>query len=159
MKIGKQQKRFGGPSADFQQRKSAALRDNSKLVPPEGPLKIFLDDTRSPPDGWTLVESAGALTSLLESDGDRITHLSLDWHLGPGLDKGDAAAEYLADGFIRNPLSYPKLEWIYFHSTKRDAALAMFRTVRKALPEDRRYDILMDVGMPETAGRDGAGRY
>ena len=43
-------------------------------------VKVFLDDERSPPDGWVLVRWPEEAIELLET-GD-VTHLSLDHDLG-----------------------------------------------------------------------------
>ena len=44
------------------------------------PIKVFLDDERTPPDGWVLVRWQDEAIKLLQS-GD-VTHLSLDHDLG-----------------------------------------------------------------------------
>jgi len=43
-------------------------------------MKVYLDDERSPPEGWTLVRWPEDVIKLLESQ--RITELSLDHDLG-----------------------------------------------------------------------------
>jgi hypothetical protein len=44
-------------------------------------MKIYLDDERTPPDGWILARSVPVLTHLLQTQKD-ITNLSLDHDLG-----------------------------------------------------------------------------
>lgn len=155
MKIGKAAKRFGGPSASFRERKieddrkaAEQLRLAARTVPAEGPLSVFLDDVRTAPPGWVLVLDGASLETLLDAEGARVERLSLDWHLGSGVPDGDTVATALAERFGRDPAALPLLEELYFHSDKREAALDMFRTVRRAIPLSRKYDIHMDVGKP-----------
>lgn len=152
MKIGKQPKRFGGPSAQFLAKKAAREEAQDQTVPKAGLVPIYLDDERKCPPGWVLVRNPKALFDLIEGDdavADRITHLSLDWHLGTGIMNGEAIAEWLATRFRADPEGFlPKLEAIGLHSSDREKALAMFRTLQDAIPEDRWYDMMVDTGTP-----------
>lgn len=155
MKIGKAPRRFGGPSQAFKDRKAEEarqaareLRLSARTIPVEGPLSVFMDDERTAPPGWVLVLDGEALQTLLDAEGGRVAQLSLDWDLGPGVPKGDTVAEALAERFARDPAALPVLEVVHFHSHNRDRAIDMSRTLRKALPADRRYDIHLSVGKP-----------
>lgn len=43
-------------------------------------LKVFLDDMRTPPNGWILTDSVASTIDALKTD--RVSHLSLDHDLG-----------------------------------------------------------------------------
>lgn len=151
MKIGKQAKRFGGPSPQFMARKAAETDRSDQKVPKAGLVPVYLDDERKCPPGWTLVRSPKALFELLEGDkaiADRITHLSLDWYLGVGIMDGVAVAEWIAERFRADPGFLPKLDAIGLHSSDRDKAVAMFRILQDAIPEERWYDMRVDTGTP-----------
>lgn len=46
-------------------------------------MRIYLDDERTPPEGWILARSVPVLIHLLQTQKD-VTHLSLDHDLGDG---------------------------------------------------------------------------
>jgi len=155
MKIGKQPKRFGGPSKAF-----IAKRDGDRVatkaaadvaVPDDGGVRIYLDDERPVPDGWTLAKSPAALMELLGGSRDvtdRVTHLSLDWYLGTGITNGEEIARRLAARFRDDPDYMPRLEAIGLHSSDRDKAIAMMQTLRDAIPEDRWFDMRVNLRTP-----------
>ena len=46
-------------------------------------MKIYLDDCRQCPEGWTLAKTAQEAIDLLLENKDIVTHISLDHDLGP----------------------------------------------------------------------------
>lgn len=154
MKIGKST-RHGGASPAFTKKREEERRQAAeaaaKLVPDEGPVHLYLDDTRTAPAGWTLVRTPWDLWRLLGGEDDvtaRVEALSLDFDLGIGISNGLAVAETLAERFRQDPDYLPALRVLGFHSQARDKALEMFRTVRKAIDRERWYDIMSDIGTP-----------
>lgn len=107
---------------------------NAASSPPrEGPVSIFLDDERPCPEGYTLARSPGALRELVESVGEaRVAHLALDWHLGVGVVNGQAVAEEIATRLRSDPCAYPGLKVVTLHSSDREKAIAMLRTIETA---------------------------
>ena len=56
-------------------------------------MRVYLDDIRTPPNGWTLVKTVDELRSVMRAH--RVTHLSLDHDLGEGEPTGyDWLCEY-----------------------------------------------------------------
>lgn len=154
MKIGRST-RHGGPSKEFLERKGlakAALDEAAaRRVPDEGPVHLYLDDTRPTPAGWTLVRSPGELWELLGGDRDvtsRVEALSLDYDLGVGITNGQMVAERLAERFRDDPSYLPRLRVLGLHSQNQDKALEMIRTLRKAIGRERWYDIIAGLGTP-----------
>jgi hypothetical protein len=45
-------------------------------------LKLYLDDVRNPPDGWTLARNIREAQRIVEANKGRITNMSLDHDLG-----------------------------------------------------------------------------
>ena len=151
MKIGKTPKRMGGPSATFLARKAEEQAILEGRPPSEGGVKVYLDDERPLPSGWTLARSPGAFFEMVGGDrdvSDRITHLSLDWYLGSGVSDGESVARRLAELFHAAPGFMPRLRAIGMHSSDRDKAVAMYRIINEALTEDRREEIVIDLGTP-----------
>lgn len=151
MKIGKQPKRLGGPSAKFLARKAAQMEADAQTVPGSGKVPLYLDDERACPKGWVLVRSPRALFDLIEGAdaiADRITHLSLDWHLGTGIMNGEGVADWLAERFHTNPDFLPRLEAVGLHSSDREKAMKMLHKLREAIPEERWYDLMIDTRTP-----------
>lgn len=151
MKIGKTPKRMGGPSAAFLARKAEQDAILEGRPPSDGGVKVYLDDERALPQGWTLARSPAAFFEMVGGDrdvSDRITHISLDWHLGTGVADGETVARRLAECFTTDPGFMPRLRAIGFHSSDRKRAVAMHRMIDDALSEDRREEIDMSLGTP-----------
>lgn len=164
MKIGKQPGRFGGPSQEFRRKRDEAERvareAAARVVPADGPIRVYLDDDRPCPKGWTLVRSKDELFALLDGDTSaaaRIERLSLDWHLGADQGRtgfvvrpnGEAVATALADRFRADDQFLPTLEIVHFHSSDPDKAIVMLRTIMAALSDTRLDDVYLDIGAPE----------
>ncbi|HEY5961276.1 MAG TPA: cyclic-phosphate processing receiver domain-containing protein [Polyangiaceae bacterium] len=69
-------------------------------------MKVYLDDNRPPPDGWTLARSADEAIALLRQGS--VTEMSLDYdlgdpHFGTGLDVLDWLERALADRRLTLP--------------------------------------------------------
>lgn len=146
MKIGKGPKRFGGPSKEFARRK--ALEEGTPIAsvrPDEvratGDVMLFLDDERQTPKGWTLARDPAALYALLDAPhvSERVTMISLDWHLADG-ETGDAVAEHLAER-LADQTFLPLLEGIMLHSSVPEKARGMAKTIIDAIRTHGRDDI------------------
>jgi len=75
-------------------------------------MKLYVDDRRAAPSGWTLVRSANEAIARL-SQGD-VEQLSLDYDLGdPNRGTGVDILVWLKAALTRGELSLPKL---YAHS-------------------------------------------
>lgn len=151
MKIGKTPKRMGGPSPAFLARKAEEQAIMEGRPPSEGGVRIYLDDERPLPQGWTLARSPKAFFDMVGGDrdvSDRVTHLSLDWYLGTGVANGESVATTLADRFRSDAGFLPRLQAIGFHSSDRDKAIAMVHILRNAIGEERLDDIDMRLGTP-----------
>lgn len=160
MKIGKGPKRFGGPSEKFLMRKRG-LDPNGRpatggVMPKEGPVRIFLDDERALPFGWTLARGPKEFFDLVDGLAPgRLVGLSLDWHLGAEVVNGEEIARTLVRRMKEKPETFSNLEIIRLHSSDRVKAIAMMRTVEEPLREDWPglpfYST--DLGLPDMHGR------
>lgn len=119
------------------------------------PIRLFMDDERDPPRGWTLVRSIEAFVEALDAiDGTRLEAISLDWHLGRDVPNGNVALDSLIDRLRRRPERYPILDRVHFHSADHHEAVLMTRRfadfVRETLDAWRVRDrmIMMDASMP-----------
>ena len=67
------------PSAKFLARKAEQEAARRETPPTEGGVRIYLDDERVPPEGWTLVKSVTALMEMLRTlEPGRLERLSLE---------------------------------------------------------------------------------
>lgn len=152
MKIGKQPKRFGGPSQKFLDRKAAekaAVEDvNRSRAPKTGAIGLFLDDERNPPENWTLLRSPYAFLEAIQDPeiNPRVERISLDWYLGAGIHNGEVVAKDLAIRLL-DPNFLPNLEIIHFHSSDHTRARAMFKSISDELGA-RGDKVMLDIGMP-----------
>lgn len=152
MKTGRGPRRFGGPSQAFLDKQGsqgrAAAEASASVLPRVGNVNLFLDDERLPREGWTLVRTPETFTALIDNPAiaNRIRRLSLDWDLGTGRPNGDAVASAIA-ARLADPGFLPNLEIIHFHSSVREKALGMMRTVWTALGA-RNEDVMLDLGKP-----------
>ncbi len=144
MKFGKQPKRHGRPSAKFLASRPKQ-NDASGKIANNGDLRIYLDDDRECPRGWILAKSPKAFFDIIadEEVRERITHISLDWHLGTGITNGEEVAKRLA-AMLEDESIFAKLEFITLHSSDRKKAVAMARTLDAVIDRDR--DIIVYVG-------------
>jgi hypothetical protein len=151
-KMGRQPKRFGKPSEKFYIRKRAEEEAKAKIVPKTGSLALYLDDDRECPKGWILVRKAQDLYDLLsgpENVCERVTHLSIDWHLGAGEPTGTDVAKWFCERFTENPDYMPNLEMIVAHSSVREHAVRMIIDISNSLSDDRQDDIIFETETPK----------
>ena len=100
-----------------------------------GQLGIFLDDEREWPEGWLLARTPAEFFNLLHSiDTSRLTHLALDWHLGAGKPTGEEVVSRLVNPESDHLALLSNIRVIHCHSSDRDRAASMGRTLRAALP-------------------------
>jgi hypothetical protein len=79
-------------------------------------IKLWLDDLRPAPQGWTLATTVAQAIALLRSG--RVTHASLDYHL-IGHEKGHEVATFIKDEAFAGRL--PRLAWAVHTSDPRGA--------------------------------------
>lgn len=84
-----------------------------------GPIKLWLDDCRPAPTGWTLATTVAEAIALLRTG--RVTHVSLDYHL-TGREKGHQVATFIKEEAFAGRL--PRLVWTT-HTSDPDGAAHM----------------------------------
>jgi hypothetical protein len=82
-----------------------------------GGIKLWLDDCRPAPTGWTLAITVAEALALLRTG--RVTHASLDYHL-TGREKGHEVATFIKDEAFAGRL--PRLAWTTHTSDSQGAA-------------------------------------
>ena len=96
-------------------------------------MKLFLDDVREAPEGWTLINTGESLISILQSQGgEEIEALSLDHDLGEGKITGYEVLKWLeAQVFL---YGYKPPKKILIHSANpvgRKNMEAAIKSIRK----------------------------
>lgn len=139
------------PSDKFLARKAAEAEAKQKEIPETGPVRLFLDDERQAPEGWTLVRSPNALRVAINAiEPGRLDGLSLDWHLGSGVSNGEQVVEDLLILMKDRPEFFAELGMVHLHSSDREKAVAMARRI--ATPAREKWEGIpyygVDVGMP-----------
>jgi hypothetical protein len=75
-------------------------------------MRIFLDDLRPAPKGWTLARNADEAIALLRSE--QVEELSLDYDLGdPSFGRGTDVLDWLEQAVTEGRVALPRL---YAHS-------------------------------------------
>lgn len=95
-------------------------------------MKIYLDDERTPPEGWILVKTVPILINIIQTQKD-ITHISLDHDLGKNELTGYDFMKWLEiqvfDGNIK------KIPEITFHSAnpvgKKNMEFALINIIKR----------------------------
>lgn len=127
----------------------AATDAAASIVPTEGPVRIFLDDERPPPEGWVLCRDGEAFDAAMETvEPCRIEAIAFDWHLGGDVENGEAVLERFLARLVPDVRSFSILEIVHFHSSDHDAAMRMMRRSVEVLKEaDVPFpDFCLDVG-------------
>ena len=125
------------PSAKFLARKAEQEEIRRETPPSEGGVRIYLDDERIPPEGWTLVKSVSALMEMLRTlEPGRLERLSLDWHLGSGITTGHDAVERILRLMLDEPERFANLKRVNCHSSDRDEAIRMARKLEAPLTDE-----------------------
>ncbi len=85
-------------------------------------MKVYLDDVRTPPDGWFLTRTAPETVEVLENN--KVTHLSLDHDLGeePGVGNGNDVLIWIEEQVALNGYHPPVID---IHSSNPAARLKM----------------------------------
>jgi hypothetical protein len=94
-------------------------------------MKVFLDDERTPPEGWTLYKKPWEVIELLKAG--KVTEISLDHYLGldsyvkpnTGLDVAEFIAQGAKDGTLNRLV-------IYFHTCDEEVQWKMRACMRDA---------------------------
>ena len=96
-------------------------------------LKVYLDDERTPPDGWVLVKTPKSAIALLETG--MVSHLSLDHDLGDdeAIGTGYDVVLWMEEQFFLN--SYLPPENITVHSANVSARVKMAAGIKNLLGE------------------------
>lgn len=106
-------------------------------------MRLFLDDLRPCPDGWTLARTVAEAQAVLVTNRGAVTHASLDNDLGPGTPEGRALCAFMAENDL-----WPA-KGIRVHSSNAPAALAMLDAIRfdgpYGRPLGRRFGDWSDV--------------
>jgi len=120
-----------------------------------GPIRIFLDDDRDPPKGWTLVKTTALFVEALDAaDPARLEAIAFDWHLGKDVPNANGALDALIERMRARPERFAALERVHFHSSDPDEAAAMARRfadfIREMIRDGRADDLMAmpDVSMP-----------
>ena len=125
------------PSAKFLARKAEQEAARRETPPTEGGVRIYLDDERVPPEGWTLVKSVTALMEMLRTlEPGRLECLSLDWYLGSGTTTGHDAVDRILHLMLEEPVRFAGLKRVNCHSSDRTEAIAMARKLEEPLSEE-----------------------
>jgi hypothetical protein len=87
-------------------------------------LKVFLDDERDAPEGWTFVNTPDMVIALLETG--MVSHLSLDHDLGDdeGIGTGYDVVLWIEEQ-VFNGEKFENLETITVHSANASAKIKM----------------------------------
>jgi hypothetical protein len=152
MKIGKQPKRMGQPSAAFLARQASS---SEAAQPSDGSLRLYLDDERPCPRGWLLARSPKAFFDALEAaPAGKIREIALDWYLGAGVADGITVGHRLVEVMKERPELFSGLETVYLHSSDRQKAIEMMRIIEQPLREDWQGIPFFSthVGAPEMDG-------
>ena len=91
------------------------------------PLKLFLDDEREAPPGWTLCRSVEALRVHLRSTA-QIEAMSLDYDMGSGYETGLHALDWILKEVKSNPSFTPPAS-IRAHTRSIDMGIEMRRKI------------------------------
>lgn len=132
------------------------LRDLEDANPyKDGKTRIFLDDERICPPGWTLAKDVAAFKIALDlCPPEMLAAVSLDWYLGAGITSGEKAAEYLSAHLAATPDAFDNLEFVTLHSSDRDKAREMARMIVEVLEahEALRW-VSVTLGLPVDSAR------
>ena len=149
-------KKFGRKPSAAVTAKRYEAEDRARRIPPRtGPVGIYLDDDRIPPQGWTLVNTVPALMEMIKSlEPGRLKSLSLDWDLGYGVQNGHDAVNEILDLMRSEPARFARMTSIYLHSDKREEALKMLHNLKTPLDDEWEGDFIYWVGLdkPKTLG-------
>lgn len=129
------------------QRDNNSSSHNPKIPPATGPVRVYLDDERPCPPGWTLARSPAEFWNLIETiDLQRIEAISLDWYLGAGIDNGVIVAQALSERIQSDPAAFSQLEMIGLHSSDHEQAINMARLLEKSGANGERPPFYVHVG-------------
>jgi hypothetical protein len=127
-------------------------------VPDNSPnsIKIYLDDERPCPPGWTLCTTFWQFKEMLERDKeflDQVSHISLDWYLGhrdqvTGHEAVGVLGQMIFNGDCDNQPYMPNLKVVSFHSSDLDQAKKMRRSLEEILEFSHRDNIRLRIGTP-----------
>lgn len=119
----------------------------------DGMLRMFLDDERPCPPGFTLYRDLPAFEAgLAAADLSKLYAISLDWYLGCGIaGNGHMAAEMVATLIRDRQAELTELRIITCHSSDIPEAAKMARTIAAPIRESRDDGkefpyIIVDVG-------------
>lgn len=144
---------FKKPKAEKTFVAKAGAKPTPKDPYQDGMLRMFLDDERDSPPGFTLYRDLGAFEQALKTvDLSTIYSISLDWYLGVGIKNGHAAAALLAEMLATRRKEFTNLRIITCHSSDIEEAVKMARTLAEPVREEAFSDdpdapyVIIDVG-------------
>lgn len=121
-------------------------------LPATGPLKVFLDDQRPAPAGWTLARHGGELLSITDRMPERVEAISFDHNLFPGDPKGGEIAGYLWDEVEADPKRFALLSTVNLHSDDPSAVRDMRRDLESRMERNPDFPrIAIHEGEPAPA--------
>jgi hypothetical protein len=121
-------------------------------VPAEGPVRIFLDDERPAPEGWTLAKYANELFRIVDRIPERVEAISFDQNLIPGDAKGREIADLLWEEVASGEIVLPNLKQVGFHTDDHSAADAMQADLRIRMAAQTTFpQVEIVMGMPRIA--------
>ena len=89
-------------------------------------MKIYMDDARDTPQGWTRTYTVAETIAELRMR--TVTHLSLDNDLGEGQDEGYKVLDWLEET-VYNDMHFPMPE-VYIHSSNASRVEYMHRALK-----------------------------
>lgn len=90
-------------------------------------MKLYVDDTRLRPEGWTLARTYEEALEIL--GGGQVTHLALDWNLGQGRDRtGISILQWLEVAVRSRQLPLPEIS---VHTADAGARRQMLELIRR----------------------------
>lgn len=119
--------------------KKPALKAVANETPPspykDDLVRIFLDDERPCPPGWTLTRNLGQfIRAVTECPPEKLGGLALDWDLGYGQPNGHDAVEFVIEHLTANPEAF-EFDGIFCHSACREEAVKMAKALNAALEQ------------------------
>lgn len=96
-------------------------------------MKVYLDDIRETPEGWTRTYNVQETIDLIKTG--QVTHLSLDNDLGSGLPEGWKVMEWLEEEVIQNGFTAIPQRFRFHtdNTVRRDYMKAAARSIMRHL--------------------------
>lgn len=115
-----------------------------------GGIRLFLDDDRACPKDWVVVRNIWDFEKVLQATPPQsFLSISLDYYLGVAVPDGHEAVKILLKHLQAAPEGYNNLETINCHSSDRDEAAKMARSLYQCLEDlTPLEDVAIIIGHP-----------